>query len=91
MDKHLLIKSIISNLQAITFENKDITLKQLASAIDLLDAIAIDMYGGETKEAKCHHPKDKRKNMNAMGMAEGKERFQCLECYEIIEQDKEEG
>jgi hypothetical protein len=87
MNYQNIIQSIILNLQEIDFESKQLALRQLASAFDLLNAIAEDIYNSEdTKAEMCKHPEEHRSYLRGTGKVE----FQCLQCNQHIELKKEE-
>ena len=86
MDREKIIKSIILNLETINFESPELAIKQRASAMDLIDAIAMDLHGvvGEVDIKNCPHPKDERYDLTTIG---GPKKFQCLQCNEVIEEE----
>jgi hypothetical protein len=86
MNKEAIVQSIVLNLQNIDFGNKDIAIRQLASAVDLLESIALDINSGQVGAnlEKCHHPKEALIDLTTLGSA--KKKYQCTDCGEQFEE-----
>ena len=79
MDRKKVVKSAISILENLSYDNDTILVRQLASVMELIDCVGIDITG---TEKPCNHPEDKLINLSTMGA--DKQSFQCMECNEII-------
>jgi hypothetical protein len=84
MDKHKVLKSIILNLENVDFTSKDTSLRQLASAVDLIEVLAIEMRSGEPQEVTglCKHPKDDVVDISTLSEPN---KGQCFKCNTIID------
>ena len=84
MNKESIIKSIILNLENIDFTSTDVSLRQLASAVDLIEVLAIEMRSGEPQEVTglCKHPKDDVVDISTLAEPN---KGQCFKCNTIID------
>ena len=79
MDRKKVVKSAISILDNLEYDDTNILIRQLRSVMDLIDCIGIDLGG---IEKPCEHPEGKLLNLTTMG--DKVDKFQCMECNEII-------
>lgn len=88
MDKKKVVDNIIGILSNAVYENDEILIRQLASANDLLDALAIEIRGLDVhEEEECEHPKEDRQCLSTMGKVENELEYLCKKCGVIFKEE----
>ena len=78
MENDKIVKAIILIMENLEFGNDEIIERQLISCRDLIDTVIINI----TKDKKCDHPKEARKNLTCLRDKQKTE--QCLICGETL-------
>jgi hypothetical protein len=76
--KEDMVKAVILILQNVDFNDLEILGRQMESAQNLLDAVALNIQ----KNIKCKHPEGSRKSLNTMGSKDN--HFVCQACGEEV-------
>lgn len=85
MNRKAYVQNVINILNDIDYDNAQVAIRQLASSMDLIETVIIDIDKEFEREEKiCEHPKDELECLNVMGDGKTHLEYKCNICNEII-------